>query len=125
MFINEHKLNLFKWLIRFFQEKEKEEFLKYVTMGGSKIESNPLFQAKRGLDITVKGWREDLIEGLLSKDELIEEDYPYTKVLVNSLIKGIKRDYTAMRSILSRWMDNDIKDGTLGVALMNIKVDNY
>ena len=94
-------------------------------MGGSKIESNPLFQAKRGLDITVKGWREDLIEGLLSKDELIEEDYPYTKVLVNSLIKGIKRDYTAMRSILSRWMDNDIKDGTLGVALMNIKVDNY
>lgn len=55
--------------------------------GGTSI----LFQGKRNLDMTIKMWRKDLLDGLLYFGEL-EEDYgshPFGRKLLNSICKSI------------------------------------
>lgn len=50
-----------------------------------------LFLAKRNLDMTIKMWREDLVNGALGIEEL-EADYsshPYGKRLILSIVKGL------------------------------------
>lgn len=50
-----------------------------------------LFQAKRNLDIAIKVWRKDMIDGILAFIEL-EQDYgnhPYGMKLLRSIRKGL------------------------------------
>lgn len=59
--------------------------------GGMAGSTSILFQGKRNLDMTVKMWREDLLNGLLAFIEL-EEDYgshPYGIKLLRSIRKSI------------------------------------
>lgn len=49
--------------------------------------------AKRNFDITISMWREDLVNGLLSIDELYEDEefkeYPFAKRLIDSVLKSL------------------------------------
>lgn len=55
------------------------------------IESNHIFTAKRKLDITIPAWRKDLVNGLLSIEELYEDfgSTNYGIKLVDSILKGL------------------------------------
>jgi len=73
-----------------------KEIIKYFDMvsgGGEKNEKNILFQAKRRLDMTIKMWRQDLVDGLLLYKELKEDfNHPYASKVIGSLMSGIMKD---------------------------------
>jgi len=58
------------------------------TMGNQ--DANPLFQAKRRLDMTVKMWKEDLLDGLVQHTEL-RDGTAYMNRLVDSLLRDLPR----------------------------------
>ncbi len=80
-------------------EQEQEEYIRVSVHGnGSGCvgamgigNTNKLLIAKRSLDIMIKMWRRDLIDGLLGIEELYEDlgDTPYGKKLINSILKGL------------------------------------
>ena len=72
-------------------QNEKEEYIKSTVLGKKKFYSrgiggtgkNNLFDAKRELDITIKMWREGILEGTILVDELYEDfKTPYSKKLL-------------------------------------------
>lgn len=76
-------------------KEDKEEFCNVTARGGKGMfTDNPLLNAKRKLDITVKMWREDLCNGHLAVFEL-QEDFtcPYGKRVINSVIKSVTPEY--------------------------------
>ena len=79
-------------------QKEIEEYVESTVLGTKKAFkggvdgiSAPLFQAKRSLDMSIKMWRKDLVDGILDFSEL-EENYgnhPYGDRLLKSIHKGL------------------------------------
>lgn len=54
---------------------------------------NRISESKRRFDITIAMWREDLVNGLLSINELYEDEeyakFPYWKRLIDSVLKSL------------------------------------
>lgn len=76
-------------------EEECQEYINHTVHGGKRNEDNRLFMAKRGLDISIKMWRDDLVIGQLGVNEL-SEDFgggDYVKTLIHSIVKGISPQF--------------------------------
>ena len=77
----------------------------YVTVHGagsgkvgamSRDVENPLLVNKRILDIQIKEWRHDLTIGLLSVEELRQDQelqYPYIQKIIDQIIKSVTPEY--------------------------------
>jgi hypothetical protein len=97
MLTNKQKQEI-NFLTKFYLDKEptEQEKIDYInhTVHGIQSKDNPLFQAKRLLDINIKMWREDLTSGLLSVEEL-RQDFKcdYANDLINAIIKSVNKDY--------------------------------
>lgn len=78
-------------------DQEKEDYIQMTVTGKKKsnkdFEKNPLFQAKRKLDINVKMWTKDLKEGILGYEEIIEDfnHDPYLTKVVDGIMKGVMK----------------------------------
>lgn len=80
-------------------ELEKEEYINETVYGIKKQRNNVwerrnrISESKRSFEITIAMWREDLVNGLLSIDELYQDEefgkYPYTKRLIDSILKSL------------------------------------
>lgn len=87
------------FLIKYFSkqkpsEQEIEEYINCTVKGihdkEGKLNNNKLFQAKRKLDINIKMWKEDLRDGMLSVNELLEDfNHIYFKKIIKTIMKGI------------------------------------
>lgn len=82
--------------------EEMNDFVRNTALGKMRMsngvmgeKTNPIFSAKRMLDISVKQWREDLTKGYLSIDELREEyaSLPYGKRLIESVFLSVTPEY--------------------------------
>lgn len=73
-------------------QQEKEDYIKE-TVHGIKRGINRISEAKRFMDITIPMWREDLVNGLLSIDELYNDEefkkFPYAKKIIDSVLKSL------------------------------------
>jgi len=59
-----------------------------------KMSNNPLVQAQQRLNITLSMWKEDLVKGLLSIEELLEDaSCDYERRLIVALHKSITPKY--------------------------------
>jgi hypothetical protein len=55
-----------------FSKKDIEKYFDYTVNGkGIKPENNPVYQARRKIDIAIKEWKEDVAEGLITPEEII------------------------------------------------------
>lgn len=79
-------------------EDEKEQYIHETVHGVKSVKEdwrggNRIAEAKRHFEITIAMWREDLVNGLLSIDELYEDEdfgkYPYAKRLIDSVLKSL------------------------------------
>lgn len=83
-------------------DSEIEEYIEATVHGtkdiGGKFSKNLLMQAKTAMDRTIKVWREDLLNGLLSVAELYEDfgDSAYGKKLIDAIGNGM--DYSKPRN---------------------------
>jgi hypothetical protein len=82
---------------------------------GNGLDNMPrLIASKRGFDITIKEWRQALVDGLIGIEELFDDfkDYPYGKRLVASVLKGL--DFSK----------RNIDGGFVDIALKNSYIKN-
>lgn len=85
-------------------QEEKEEYINHTVKGNKTNETNPLFQAKRRLDINIKSWREDLAIGTLSIQELKEDfNHPYMDKVLKGIVKGLRNDDILSRIALGEY----------------------
>ncbi|MCK9597796.1 MAG: hypothetical protein M0R06_02070 [Sphaerochaeta sp.] len=75
-------------------DETREDYIEKTVKGkkspSGKSDPNPLFQAKRMLDLNVKMWREDLRDGLITIDELKEyDDSNYFHSLIDGIVNGL------------------------------------
>lgn len=90
------------FLIKYFSSgtvtsADKEDYINHTVLGIKKNNKgkfdfdNPLFQAKRSLDISIKLWQEDLFEGLLGIRELLEDfnHHPYAYKVLDAIRKTL------------------------------------
>ena len=94
------------------------DYIKTTTQGSTvedKLSNNPLREAKQRFDVTVAMWREDLINGLISYDELAEEAHPFQLRVVNSLMRSILKDIGATKECIEKYFR---------ASLLNEKVES-
>lgn len=87
-------------------DSQVEEYIESTVLGGGtgKFSDNPLVQAQQRLNITLSMWKEDMVKGLISYDELMEESScEYERKLITSLRNSVDGSYR--RKVL--------KDGTI------------
>jgi len=103
--------------------EEKREYIEQTVLGGKtdgSFEKNRLFQAKRKLDMNVKMWRQDLITGLVSYEEMREDfNHPYMDKVLKGIMKGIVVDDKASRKTLRSLLDDE---ACAKVAMANRKL---
>ncbi len=94
MKISKRQQQEIEFLIKTFKvnpsDRDKSEYIEVTVhgKGDGRYNKNPLIQAKRRLDMSVKMWRKDIKEGILFPIELIEDfDCEYGTSLVKSLPK--------------------------------------
>jgi hypothetical protein len=57
-----------------FSEEEIKEYLNFTVYGkGFDLLNNRAYQARRRLDISIKGWKEGIEEGILTKEEILSD----------------------------------------------------
>ena len=71
---------------------EVAEYINWTVHGdkaGDIRSNNSLYQAKRRLDIVIKDWRMDMVDGQLAYWELLEgfDNHPYAVKVVNTIRK--------------------------------------
>lgn len=73
-------------------EKEKIEYINE-TVYGQKTNGNRISENKRILDITIKMWREDIVNGIILIDELYDDaelkQFPYAIKVIDSVVKSL------------------------------------
>lgn len=75
-------------------QKEKDDYILGTVHGEVELgqrSDNRIFQKKRRFEMTYKLWEHDLRDGLLLKQELMEDfgDHPFSKKIINNLYKKI------------------------------------
>ena len=74
-------------------EQDKIDYISK-TVHGESVKDNPLMVAKWNLDIMIEAWRVDLVRGLISKEELIDDfNCEFFSRLIKTIIKGITPKY--------------------------------
>lgn len=69
--------------------EQMEQYINWSVNGKTKDYHNPLFEARRSLDIQVKMWREDLQTGLFCIDEILDDfKHPYAVKLFKGILLG-------------------------------------
>ena len=71
--------------------KDAEQYIQWTVNGKEKGGDNSLFQAKRGLDICIKMWTEDMQKGQLAYFELLEDfdNCEYIKKIIGTIRKNL------------------------------------
>ena len=105
-------------------EQEKKDYINKVVLGektDGKNDNNPLFQAKRRLDMNIKSWLEDLALGTLSITELKEDfNHPYMDKVINSLVYTLRNSDKFSRIALTEFLDGH-DNGKIAVLNREIK----
>lgn len=87
---------LITWCKKPVSSQEIEEYIQITTKGGNggKFSNNPLIQAQQRLNVTLSMWKEDLVNGLISFDELMEESScEYERKLITSVRDSVTPNY--------------------------------
>lgn len=78
-------------------DESVEEYINITVNGlnrGGKFSDNPLVQAQQRLGVTLSLWKEDMVKGLVSFDELMEEaSCDYEKSLITSVRDSVTAKY--------------------------------
>ena len=89
--------SLITWSKEPITEKHIKEYLDATTIGlgvAGKLSNNPLSQAQARLNITLAMWKEDMVKGLISVEELLEDAIcEYEKKLIITVRKSVNRSY--------------------------------